>query len=167
MRIPHPKKIGAPPPPPHYAIIGRTEGGISKSWPRVPKLLIWVLRGWGRCLKLTLRTRTPENFWGPSGGSCMNRPESEDPHRRKRKFIIFFHTEVFLVWPSGYLTITMKSIFFIFVSWFTVLSFILFIMYIFYSTLFCILLKFVIYPYLNLVFQLSYIKTIIIVTLQI
>ena len=28
-----------------------------KSCPRVPKLRIWLLRGWGRCLKVTLQTR--------------------------------------------------------------------------------------------------------------
>ena len=54
-----------------------------KSCPRVPKLRIWLLRGWGRCLKVTLQTQAPENFrsrrWGPSGGSCVRRPGSEDP----------------------------------------------------------------------------------------
>ena len=39
-----------------------------KSCLRVPKLRIWLLRGWGRCLKVTLQTCAPENFcsclWG-------------------------------------------------------------------------------------------------------
>ena len=43
-------------------------GGISKSWPRVPKPRIWLLRGWGRCLMVTLQTHAAENFrscrWG-------------------------------------------------------------------------------------------------------
>ena len=35
-----------------------------------------------------------ENFrsrrWGPSGGSCMRRPGSEDPHRRERNYSDFY-----------------------------------------------------------------------------
>ena len=42
--------------------------GIFKSCPRVPKLRTWLLRAWGRCLKVTLQTCAPENFsscrWG-------------------------------------------------------------------------------------------------------
>ena len=52
-----------------------------------------VLSGWGRCLKVTLQTCALDNFhscqWGPSGGSCVPRPKSEDPHRRERKY---YHT---------------------------------------------------------------------------
>ena len=39
-----------------------------KSCPRVPKLQIWLLRGWGRCLKVTPQTFALETFrwcrWG-------------------------------------------------------------------------------------------------------
>ena len=39
-----------------------------KSHLRVPKLFIWVLSGWWRCLKVTLQTTVPERFsscrWG-------------------------------------------------------------------------------------------------------
>ena len=52
----------------HYAIYGRTKGGIFKSCPRILKLQIYVRRGWGRCLKVTLQTCAPENicscWWG-------------------------------------------------------------------------------------------------------
>jgi hypothetical protein len=62
MRIPHPKKKWEPPLLPAYAIIGRTKGGIFKSCPNVPKLRLSFLRGWGRCLKVTLQTCAPGNF---------------------------------------------------------------------------------------------------------
>ena len=67
------------------------QGGIFKSCPRVPKLRIWLLRGWGTCLKVTLQTHAPENFrlcdGGTSGHIKRAQTGSEDPHRRVRKFI--------------------------------------------------------------------------------
>ena len=62
MRIPHPQINRGPPLPPHYAIFGQTKGGIFKSCPRIPELRVWLLRGWGRCLKVTLQTCAPEKF---------------------------------------------------------------------------------------------------------
>ena len=45
--------------------------GIFQSCPRVPKLWIWLLRRWGRCLKVTLQTHAPKQFccfrWGGGG----------------------------------------------------------------------------------------------------
>ena len=86
-------RFGDPPYPPHYAIIGRTKGGISKSCPRVPKLRVWLLRGWGRCLKVTLQTHVPKNFhscrWGDEQMVKRAQTVSKDPHRRERKFDIF------------------------------------------------------------------------------
>ena len=49
-----------------------------KSFLRFPKLRIWVLRGWGRCLKVTLQI-SAHGDGGPSGGSSVRRPGSEDP----------------------------------------------------------------------------------------
>ena len=69
---------------------GKREGNSAKgfrSCSRVPKLWKLVLSGWGRYLKVTL------NVWpkisahvdgGPSGGSSVLRPESEDPHPPER-----------------------------------------------------------------------------------
>ena len=37
-------------------------GGILKICPWVPKLWIWLVRGWGRCLKVTLQTGVRTNF---------------------------------------------------------------------------------------------------------
>ena len=49
------------------------------------------IRGWGRCLKVTLQTCalkiSAHVHGGPIGGSGMPRPGSEDPHRRERKFL--------------------------------------------------------------------------------
>ena len=59
---------------------------VSKVFPKLWKL---VLSGWGRYLKVTL------NVWpkisahvdgGPSGGSSVLGPESEDPHPPERTF---------------------------------------------------------------------------------
>ena len=69
----------------------KPDGGIFKSCPRVPKLQIWLLRGWGRCLKVTLQTRAPENFrscwWGDERTVQRAQTVSEDPHRRERNFL--------------------------------------------------------------------------------
>ena len=58
--------------PLHYALFGRTRGVIGKSCPRILKLCICFLRGWGRCLKLILQTCAPKKFrscrWG--WGEC-------------------------------------------------------------------------------------------------
>ena len=65
--------------------------GIFKSCPRVPKLRIWLLRGWGRCLKVTLQTCVPEIFrscwWGgrANGQACAD--GERGPHRREQKFL--------------------------------------------------------------------------------
>ena len=44
------------------------QGGIFKSCPRVSKLWIWPLRGWGRCLNVAFQICAPTNFrwcrWG-------------------------------------------------------------------------------------------------------
>jgi hypothetical protein len=52
------------------------------------------LRGWGRCLKVTLQTHALEYFrsfsWGMSRGSSVRRTGSKDPHRRELKFDKFF-----------------------------------------------------------------------------
>ena len=41
-------------------------------------------------MKVILQTCVLENFryvnWGLSGGSCVRRPGSEDPHQHERKF---------------------------------------------------------------------------------
>ena len=50
-----------PPLPPALCYIWADKGGIFKSCPRVPKLRILILRGWGRCLNVTLQTRSLEN----------------------------------------------------------------------------------------------------------
>ena len=59
------------------------KGGILKSCPRVPKLKIWLRRGWGRCLNVTLQTRAPEicsnllfytywKYWSCKSGTHFN-----------------------------------------------------------------------------------------------
>ena len=97
MRIPHPKQNRDPSYPPHYAIFGRTKGGIFKSCPRVPKLWVWLLRGWGICLKVTLQTYAPENFrsfcWGDEQTVKPAQTLSEDPHRLERIFFTNFSNE--------------------------------------------------------------------------
>ena len=49
------------------------------------------MKGWGRCLKVILQKHAPfisaNVHGGPSGGSSMRRPGSEDPHRRDRQLI--------------------------------------------------------------------------------
>ena len=147
----------------HIPVVSLERGGVINCTPRVPKLRIWLLRCWGRCLKvrvsraqtrkwgppsawaefgiipltLTLATVTkiPEgrkrgvfwkvvirfwNFgydfwgvegyiwrwlcrkisthvdWGPSGGSSVRKPGSEDPHRRERKFFHSFYNDFLL-----------------------------------------------------------------------
>ena len=68
------------------------EGGILKYCPRVLKLRIWLLRGWGRCLKVTLQTCAPENFrlcrWGDkrTRQACAD----GDPHWRERNLAFIF-----------------------------------------------------------------------------
>jgi hypothetical protein len=51
--------------------------------PRVPKLQIWLLRGWGRCLKVTLQTCAPEISAhvdrGTSGPSSVRRRGARTP----------------------------------------------------------------------------------------
>ena len=46
--------------------------------------------GWGRCFKVTLQTRAPENFrscrWGDERTVKREQTVSEDPHRRDRNF---------------------------------------------------------------------------------
>ena len=42
--------------PPQFAIFGWKKRGINKCFPRVPKLCIRILRGWGRVLKVNLQT---------------------------------------------------------------------------------------------------------------
>ena len=80
MRIPHPKTIGDPPYPPHYAINGRTKGCIFKSCPRVPKLEIWLLRGLGRSLKVTLQTCVPlVSMGGQAEGLAYADPGARTP----------------------------------------------------------------------------------------
>ena len=69
------------------------KGGIFKSCPRVPKLQMLLLRGWGRCFKVSLQTCAAEKNsahadGGPSGGSRVRRPGSKDPHKRLRKFTL-------------------------------------------------------------------------------
>ena len=59
----HPKTNSGTPP----------KGGIFKSFPRFRKLWIWLLRGWGRCLKVTLLTCAPKQF-------CWCRWGEEQPH---------------------------------------------------------------------------------------
>ena len=74
------RKIRDPPYPPHF---WADKGCIYISCPRVLKLWIWLLRGLGICLKMT------HVDGGPSGGSSVCRPGSEDPHRRQRNSICF------------------------------------------------------------------------------
>ena len=73
MRILNPQNNRGPTLPPHYAIFGRTKGGIFESCPRIPKLQIWLRRCWGRCLKVTLQTRAAE--WNVKRAQTV----SEDP----------------------------------------------------------------------------------------
>jgi hypothetical protein len=58
----------------------------------VPKSFIWVCRGWGGCLKVTLQTCAPENFcspqWGVEQGSRMSWPGSEDPYHCECKILM-------------------------------------------------------------------------------
>ena len=72
----------------HYGHFGR------KSCPRDPKHEIWLLWGWGRCLKVTLQKGLPEYFplmtiltWAHDGSS-VSRPGSKDPYQRERKFLV-------------------------------------------------------------------------------
>ena len=75
IRISIQQKFGDPPLPPALCNFWVENGGILKSCARVPKLWIWLRRGWGRCLNVTLQTRVPENSasvdGGPSEGSCI------------------------------------------------------------------------------------------------
>ena len=63
-----------------------------KSFPRGPKLWIWLLRGWGRYFKVTLQTCAPKNFLNVDGGRveglvcALHRPGRENPHQHERKF---------------------------------------------------------------------------------
>ena len=73
IRIPTIKKIWPPPLTPcTMRYLGGQGGVIGKSCPRILKLCICLLRGWGRCLKLILQTRAPKKFrscwWG--WGEC-------------------------------------------------------------------------------------------------
>ena len=56
---------------------------------RVLKLWIWLLRGdvWRWLYRQMHRKISTHVAGGPSGGSNMCRPGSEDPHRRERKFV--------------------------------------------------------------------------------
>ena len=61
----------------------------------VPKLWIWLLRGWGRC--------SPKKFrwcqWGAE--RSVRRPGSEDPHWRQRKFqLCFWFSSFKFLFPS-------------------------------------------------------------------
>ena len=57
-----------PSPPPALCYLWEDKGSNLKICPRVSKLRIWLLRGWGRCLKVTMQTHVAENFrscwWG-------------------------------------------------------------------------------------------------------
>ena len=69
------------------------KGGIFKSnHPRILKLPIWLLRGWGdvwRWHSRHVRRKISAHVnGGPSGGSSVRRAGSEDPHRREWKFFI-------------------------------------------------------------------------------
>jgi hypothetical protein len=69
----------------------------------IPNLPFLLLRGWERCLKVTLQTSAPENFrlcrWGDERTVKRAQTGSEDPHRRERNCIInlFFASAI----PSG------------------------------------------------------------------
>jgi hypothetical protein len=72
-----------------WQILG-DKGGIFKSYPRVPKPRIWLLRGWGRSLKVTLQTCAPTKFrcwWSSLTGMCTLDPPL-GPHRCKRIFFL-------------------------------------------------------------------------------
>ena len=57
-----------------------------------------AMMGLGRCFKVTLQKRAPENFRSRRGGAerewRVSRHGSEDPHRRERNCIIFFPEKV-------------------------------------------------------------------------
>jgi hypothetical protein len=77
-------KFWEPPLPPGITLfwVDKMGNGLFKG----PKTSDMTFKGWGRCLKVTLKTRSPQNSTsvdgGPSGASRMRRPVSEDPHQR-------------------------------------------------------------------------------------
>jgi hypothetical protein len=87
--------------PPHFAIFGWTMGGRGfKSWPRVPKLWVWLLSGWGRCLKVTLQKHF-HSCW--CGDEWMVKPAqkvSEDGHRREWKLYSSMTIKLHFFWPK-------------------------------------------------------------------
>ena len=87
----HPKKkFGDPPYHPHYAIFGRKRGVFRKVVQGFQNLRYDFGGVGGRCLKVTLQKRAPENFrscrWGEERTVKSAQTGSEDPHRRERKF---------------------------------------------------------------------------------
>jgi hypothetical protein len=88
------KKMGTP--SPHTMLyLGRQRVVFSKSCPRVLKL-----RGWLRCLKVTLKTGAIYVNGGPSRGYSVLRPGEERPHGGAWNF-----TEIFKVIFAGFKSI--------------------------------------------------------------
>ena len=86
-----------------HCYIWAHKGGIFKSCPWVLKLRIWLLRGWGRCLKVTLQNvhRKFPAHGAPSGGSRMCRPVREDPHRHESNLRLLYLVHVYSFLPSS------------------------------------------------------------------
>ena len=87
----NPQKVRDPPSPwsmwCFFRVLKQNSKGVLGS-----KLWIWVLGGWGICLKVTLQTRATKNFrscrWGPNGEFSVRRLGSEDPHWHERKLCL-------------------------------------------------------------------------------
>jgi hypothetical protein len=96
------KKLGTPPAPALWNIWA-DRGGILKSCPRVPKLRIWLLSGWGRCLKVTLQTCAAENFrscrWGDERTVKRAQKVSEAPIGASGNQLIATFGQVTHEWP--------------------------------------------------------------------
>ena len=87
-----------------------------KSCPRVPKLNMWLRKGWGRCVKVTLQTRALKNFRSCRWGDERTRQACTDgkrgpPSARAEIYhcnidqdCIFAIIFIFLCIPSSYCT---------------------------------------------------------------
>ena len=90
IRIPIKKVFENPPTPRTMTLLGG-----QKSHPRIPKLLIWLLRGWGKCADRLARTSI-----GMSGNSSLCSPNLILYHSIFRHKCGFTHLNADL-WPES------------------------------------------------------------------
>ena len=75
-----------------------------KSETQCSNLWVWFLRGWRRCLKVTLQTCAPSNFhscwrgWGVSDTVKRTQMGSKDPNRREQMILLLIILAFSYVW---------------------------------------------------------------------